>query len=114
MKLPPDAIIATAKLTKYLLVWRDADDKSQFLAQAGYGQENWQQLESALRNQILPLDAVPSDEPNRFGDVYEIRGILVGLNGVELAIVTIWMIEYATQQTKFITLYPDKGLNNGI
>lgn len=40
MKLPRDAIIATAKLTKYLLVWRDADDKSQFLAQAGYGQDN--------------------------------------------------------------------------
>lgn len=49
MKLPPDAIIATAKLTKYLLVWRDVDDKLQFLAQAGYGQENWQQLEADLR-----------------------------------------------------------------
>lgn len=110
MKLPRDAIIATAKLTKYLLVWRDADDKSQFLAQAGYGQDNWQQLSADLRNQILPLDAVPSDEPNRFGDVYEIRGVLVGPNGVELAVITIWMIEYETQQTKFITLYPDKGV----
>lgn len=69
-----------------------------------------QQLEADLRNQILPLDAVPSDEPNRFGDVYEIRGVLVGLNKVELAVITIWMIEYETQQTKFITLYPDKGV----
>jgi hypothetical protein len=108
MKLPPDAIIATAKLTRYLLVWRDADDKSQFLAQAGYGQDNWQQLEANLRNQILPLDAVRSDEPNQFGDVYEIRGVLSGVNGVNLAVVTIWMVEYETQQTKFITLYPDK------
>lgn len=108
MKLPPDAIIATAKLTKYLLVWRDADDKSKFLAQAGYGQDNWQQLEADLRSQILPLEAVPSDEPNRFGDVYEIRGILRGVNGFNLAVVTIWMVEYETQQTKFITLYPDK------
>lgn len=108
MKLPPDAIIATAKLTRYLLVWRYADDKSQFLAQAGYGQDNWQQLEANLRNQILPLDAVRSDEPNQFGDVYEIRGVLSGVNGVNLAVVTIWMVEYETQQTKFITLYPDK------
>ena len=108
MKLARDAVIAPAKLTKYLLVWRDADDKSKFLAQAGYGQENWQQLESDLRNQILPLEAVPSDEPNRFGDVYEIRGVLAGVNGVNLAVVTIWMVEYETQQTKFITLYPDK------
>jgi hypothetical protein len=110
MKLPRDAIIATAKLTKYLLVWRNADDKSQFLAQAGYGQDNWQQLEADLRNQILPLDAVPSDQANRFGDVYEIRGVFVGPNKVELAVITIWMIEYETQQTKFITLYPDKGV----
>jgi hypothetical protein len=108
IRLSRDAVIAPAKLTKYLLVWRDVDDKSKFLAQAGYVQENWQQLEADLRNQILPLEAARSDEPNQFGDVYEIRGILSGTNGVNLAVVTIWMIEYETQQTKFITLYPDK------
>jgi len=63
-KLPSDAIIAIAKLVKYLLVWRDTDEKSEFLAQAGYGQDNWQQLEADLRSQILPLDAVLSNEPN--------------------------------------------------
>ena len=47
------AAIAPTKLTKYLLIWRDADDKSKFLAQAGYGQENWQQLQADLRNQTL-------------------------------------------------------------
>jgi hypothetical protein len=108
MKLTPDAIIATAKLTKYLLVWRPADDKSKFLAQAGYDQDNWQQLKSDLRSQILPLEAVLSHEPNRFGDVYEIQGVLVGCNGIRLAVITIWMIEYETKQTKFVTLYPDK------
>jgi hypothetical protein len=108
MKLSRDAVIAEAKLTKYLLVWRDADDKSKFLGQAGYTLENWQQLEVDIRNQILPLEAVPLDEPNRFGDVYEIRGVLRGANGIDLAVLTIWMIEYETKVTKFITLYPDK------
>jgi|HotLakDrversion2_1040250.scaffolds.fasta_scaffold241790_1 hypothetical protein len=108
MKLSRDAIIAEAKLTKYLLVWREADDKSKFLAQAGYTLDNWRRLEADLREQILPLEALPSDEPNRFGDVYEIRGVLRGVNGVDLAVVTIWMIEYETQATKLITLYPDK------
>jgi hypothetical protein len=61
MKLSHDATIAEAKLTKYLLIWREADDKSKFLAQAGYTLENWQQLEAALKSQILPLEAVPSD-----------------------------------------------------
>ncbi|MEM6837103.1 MAG: DUF6883 domain-containing protein [Cyanobacteria bacterium P01_C01_bin.120] len=108
MKLSLNAVIAEAKLTQYLLVWRDADDKSKFLEQAGYTLENWQQLEADLRSQILPLEAALSDEPNRFGDVYEIRGVLPGVNDVGLAVITIWMIEYETKVTKFITLYPDK------
>lgn len=108
MKLSLEAVIAEAKLTRYLLVGREADDKSKFLEQAGYTLENWQQLEADLRSQILPLEAVPSDEPNRFGDVYEIRGVLQGVNGMDLAVVTIWMIEYATTVTKFIMLYPNK------
>ncbi|MFE4106687.1 DUF6883 domain-containing protein [Almyronema epifaneia] len=108
MRLSLETVIAEAKLTRYLLVWREADDKSMFLAQAGYTLENWQQLEADLRSQILPLEAVPSDEPNRFGDVYEIRGVLRGVNDIDLAVVTIWMIEYETKVTKFITLYPDK------
>lgn len=78
MHLPPDAIIAPAKLINYLLVFRPVDDKSKFLAQAGYTLENWQQLEADLKSQILPLEAVPSNVPNRFGDVYEVRGILEG------------------------------------
>ncbi|NJM49372.1 MAG: hypothetical protein HC860_26975 [Alkalinema sp. RU_4_3] len=108
MKLPENAIIAPAKLNRYLLVWRAADDKSKFLAQSGYGPENWQQLEADLRHQILPRDAVPTNEPNRFGDVYEIRGDLIGPNGTVLSVRTFWMIEHETGVVKFITLYPDR------
>jgi hypothetical protein len=108
MKLPQETIIASAKLTQYLLVFRSADDKSKFLAQAGYYLANWQQLESDLRSQILTLEAVPSREDNRFGDVFEIRGLLSGPNKVSLKVVTIWITEYETGQTKFITLYPNK------
>ncbi len=36
MKLPQDAIIAEAKITRYLLQWKPEDDKSKFLSQAGY------------------------------------------------------------------------------
>ena len=108
MKLSQDAMIAPAKLNLYLLVWRSVDDKSKFLAQAGYGLGNWTQLETDLRNQILSLEAVPSSESNRLGKVYEIRGNLVGPNGLSLAIWTIWMVEFETGVTKFITLYPDR------
>jgi hypothetical protein len=108
VKLSRDATIAPAKLNLYLLVWRSVDDKSKFLAQAGYGLGNWTQLETDLRDQILSLEAVPSSESNRFGQVYEIRGNLVGPNGLSLAIWTIWMVEFETGVTKFITLSPDR------
>jgi hypothetical protein len=36
MKIPADAIIVESKLTKYLLVFKPRNDKSQFLAQAGF------------------------------------------------------------------------------
>jgi hypothetical protein len=107
VKLSPDSIIAEAKLTQYLLKPLPQDDKSKFLAQASYSQDNWQQLEIDLREQILPLDATLTEQA-RFGDKYEIRGTLTGANGVSLPVVTIWMIEKATGQTKFITLFPDK------
>lgn len=103
--LPPDAIIAEAKLTQYLLVPLTKDDKSKYLAQAGYYQENWQELEKDIREQILPLEATPTAN-TRFGQKYEIRGNLTGVNGVVLSIITVWMV--TSQETKFVTLVPDK------
>jgi hypothetical protein len=102
MKLSPDAIIAVAKLTQNLLKPLPQDDKSKFLDRADYTQENWQQLEQDLREQILPLDAIFTEQ-TRFGYRYKIRGTLTGPNGVILPVVTIWMVEKATGQTKFIT-----------
>jgi hypothetical protein len=108
VKLSQDAVIAPGKLHGYLLVWKPADDKSKFLAKAGYFLENWSQLEADLRSQILPLEAVPILETKKFGDRYSIRGNLVGPNGVNLAVLTIWMVEFDTNVTKFITLFPDR------
>ncbi|WP_375338616.1 hypothetical protein [[Phormidium] sp. ETS-05] len=33
---------------------------------------------------------------------------MTGPNGTSLQVVTIWMIESPSEQTKFITLFPDK------
>jgi len=107
MKLPDDALIAQKKLRLYLLTLRKRNDKSQWLAQAGYTLENWQVLEKDLRNQILAVDATPS-ENTEYGQMYEIKRKLVGPNGKNLLVCTIWMTETATGNTKFITMYPDK------
>jgi hypothetical protein len=107
MKLSTEAIIATTKLTEYLLVWKPENDKSQWLEKAGYTVDNWQQLENDLRIQILPLD-LTYIETTRFGQLYQIIGIINSPNGRELSVRTIWMIEHESGLTKFITMYPNK------
>lgn len=107
MKLPTDTVIATDKLTRYLLVPQARGDKSAFLAGAGYTRDNADQLLQDLRAQILPLDATVL-ESNKFGHYCEIRGRLTGPNGVVLAVRTIWMTEHLSGVTKFVTLIPDR------
>ena len=108
MRLHTNIRIAPEKLTQYLLIPQKKNDKSKWLAQAGYTLDNWQALENDLRSQILSLEATPT-ENTRHGQTYEIRGSLNGPNGETLAVVTIWMAERETNLTKFITMYPDKG-----
>lgn len=107
MKLPRDAIIAMRKMTEYLLRWRPEDDKSAFLAQAGYTTETADRLVTDILEQLLPLEAELIEETG-YGPKYLIRGALTGPNGRALRVVSIWMTEDATGETKFVTLYPDK------
>jgi hypothetical protein len=109
MKLPADTLIARRKITNYLLAWRLEDDKSAFLARAGYIPQTADRLLADLRTQLLPLEAalLESDE-DEYGAKYEMRGKLTGPNGRTLGVVSIWMIENATGQAKFVTLYPEK------
>lgn len=108
MKMPSDALIATEKLTKYLLVKWPVGDKSEFLGRAGYTLDNWRQLEQDIRQQILSQEAVPIEQ-TRYGEYFEIRTSLTGPNGVALNVRTVWMRESSSGVTKFITLYPDRG-----
>src|SRR5207244_8625120 len=105
MKLPADATIAAEKIMRYLLVRQTRGDKSAFLARGGYTLENANQLLSDLRTQSLPLDATALHS-TEFGQFYEIRGPLVGPNAT-LQIRSIWMKEYLSGVTKFITLIPE-------
>jgi len=107
MKLPDDTTIAASKLNEYLLRHRDEDDKSAFLAVAGYTLENADRLMNDLRKQLLPLDAEFFDQTD-YGPKYQIRGTLTGPNGRVLRVVSIWMKEDATGETKFVTLFPDR------
>ncbi|WP_419469912.1 DUF6883 domain-containing protein [Candidatus Kuenenia sp.] len=65
-------------------------------------------LKNDLHNQILSLDAIPI-ENTQYGQMYKTKGTLTGPNGKNLTVHTIWMTENETGNTKFITMYPDKG-----
>ena len=107
MKLPADAVIARDKLTGYLLRKLPENDKSGFLALAGYTSEMPERLEADIRAQILVQDA-EFMETTEYGRKYRIRGDVTGPNGRKLGVLTIWLTEEATGTTKFITLYPAK------
>lgn len=107
MRLPNDTLIAPEKLAKYLLRWRPEDDKSAYLAQAGYTLENSERLLADLQAQVM-LNEIETTENTEYGPKYTVRGVLRGPNGRELHIVTIWLAEEATGCTRFITLFPDK------
>lgn len=106
MKLPEDSHIAPEKLTRYLLVPQTRGDKSAYLALAGYTLDNFTTPLTDLRAQILNQDAAAL-ETTSYGQLYQIRAPLVGPSGRTLRVRTIWMTEYLSGATKFITLIPD-------
>lgn len=55
----------------------------------------------------MPLEAKATENTD-YGPKFALAGALTGPNGRALRVVTIWMTEQATGETKFITLYPDK------
>ncbi len=105
IKIPNDAIIPVAKLTRYLLVQRARNDKSKFLAQAGFNDH--EALESALRELILAVEAV-EDRTDEYGTFYQATGSLRGVDGVSLNVVTVWLQRKIDGQFQFVTLVPDK------
>ncbi len=106
MKLSEHSVIASQKITEYLLKWHPENDKSEFLKHAGYSIENWERLAEDIRSQ-LRFEAELTRKTS-YGNLYRIRGKILTPIGILLRVVTIWMTEYNTGQTKFITLYPDK------
>ena len=103
MYLNRNAVIASKKLTEYLLIHLPKDDKSEYLAKGGYTLDNWQQLEQDLREQILSLEAQPTLK-TQYGQKYQIVTSLNCPNGKVLKIKTIWIV--TDQITQFVTLFP--------
>ena len=107
MKLPQDAIINERKIKEYLLTPRAEDDKSGFLALAGYSLQTWRELERDLRREVEEGDALLI-RTTQYGEMYHIKGQLKGPKGTILDVITVWICLHATGETRFVTLVPDK------
>jgi hypothetical protein len=107
VKLPDKTVIPRDKLLRYLLLPREENDKSKFLASAGYTLANWEVLEREL-HQLSRTCEVSNLETSPFGIMYEVRGTLTGPNARTLDVVTIWIKLEATSETRFVTLFPHR------
>jgi hypothetical protein len=107
VKLPEEIIISQEKLSRYLLLPREENDKSKFLATAGYTLANWEVLERDLR-ELAKSQEISELETSPYGIKYVIRGTLDGPNGGRLRVVTVWITLEATGETRFVTVFPDK------
>jgi hypothetical protein len=107
MKIPSNAIIADSKITHYLLVFREQDDKSKFLEKAGFTQDNPEQLTSAIRQLADTVEAI-EDSTNEYGIFYRVEGNLIGINNKNLSVITIWLNRKIDGKFQFITLKPKK------
>ena len=101
MHIPEERIeIAEDKLTDYLLIQKEKNDKSGFLLKLGYTKENWKELQNDIKYIATHNEAVLQQQ-TPFGDMYEVKGRLKNFG-----IVTIWLLAVDAEKYKFITLFP--------
>ncbi|MBD2653449.1 hypothetical protein H6G45_08080 [Synechocystis sp. FACHB-383] len=102
MKIPSDAIIPVEKLTCYLLIFKPQDDKSKFLAQAGFTLDAPENLERAIRILISTESAI-FDGNNEYGKFYRVEGPLQGTQTRTINVVTIWIQWHIDQKFRRVS-----------
>lgn len=107
MHIPPDAEIASEKLTHYLLVPKPLDDKSKFLARAGFTRANPQALHAAIRD-LVSTEPASQDGSNEYGVFWRVEGLLAGPEQ-SIPVVTIWLQWHVDGRFRFITLKPSRS-----
>ncbi len=109
MKLPnPDrAVIEPAKLRDYLLSAAHPVGrfKAVFFSALGFSQENWTELETALRTQHVREEAEPSKK-SRHGETFEIHATLIGPSGRVANVASVWIVRAGEDFPRFVTAYP--------
>lgn len=105
MKIPADAIISEEKFTRYLLVKREFDDKSRFLAIAGFTLNNYLLLIDGIRRLVSENNAVKI-RTDDYGTFFKTTGFIYGQTGLKINVSTIWIQRKVDGLFQFVTLIP--------
>ncbi|MGG6269745.1 DUF6883 domain-containing protein [Leptolyngbya sp. AN03gr2] len=108
MKMPSGLVIQDQKLTNYLLVYQAKDDKSEFLAGAGYTLQTWEELRQDIVKAVEGAEISEINE-TEWGMRFLVKSQWRGLNNRLLNVITVWQQDTNSQIVRFITLYPDKA-----
>jgi hypothetical protein len=110
MKMPSaeKAEIAPEKLWGYLLDLdhRRGGTKARFLYACGYRGENWERLQSDLREQHLNQE-VSLTHQTSYGQRFEIVAPLATPSGRSVVFRSVWQIDTGTDHPRLITMYPE-------
>jgi len=107
MKIPPDAEMPVDKFTDYLLVDKEYNDKSKYLAKAGFTAKNYTKLIKEIQLLITNNEAT-IEKSNVYGTFYRVDGIINGFNNVSIPVTRIWLERKIDNRFQFITLIPGK------
>jgi len=102
------ALISEDKLVRYLLNWDHPDgaSKARVLAHAGFDGARPYELDQALREQHLAVEA-QRGKPSPFGRKYEITQLLSGPEGT-VTVTSVWMIRHGESFPRLITIVPEE------
>jgi len=100
------AVIDSTKLRYYLLSTSHPVGrfKARFFESLGYSTENWEQIETDIRDLIAVAEARPREKTG-YGQKYEVRGAMTGPNGRTAEVVTVWIVLTGEDVPRFITAY---------
>lgn len=104
MYIPENAIIPREKLAEYLLMFRPRNDKSHYLARAGFNRNNYLALEAAIRRHVRENEG-RLGRTDEYGEFFRVEGQLRGPDGI-LSVVTIWIRPHEQSEFRFVTLKP--------
>ncbi|MDR0461652.1 MAG: hypothetical protein LBH62_09600 [Nitrososphaerota archaeon] len=107
------AVIPIEKFTKYVLHPVKSKGKSYaFERVLGYNSSNANKLIDNIRNNIKNFEAIKKGD-NGFGIKYEVTMTLLGENGRYAKVLTSWIVEHDSEETRLTSAYiKDRGNKN--